>query len=47
MSVRFGISEVVISAVTGHAAKSMLQSAYIKLDEDSIRDIVVKAWEQL
>lgn len=46
-SVQFGIPESVISIVTGHSAKGMLQRHYIKLDEVAVRDIVVKAWKQL
>ena len=46
-SIRFGIPESVISIVTGHSAKGMLQQHYIKLDEEAVRDIVVKGWEQL
>lgn len=46
-SIRFGVSEAVISKVTGHAAKGMLQQHYIVLDEEAIRDIICKAWEQL
>ncbi|MCO6465079.1 MAG: site-specific integrase [Bradyrhizobiaceae bacterium] len=46
-SVRFGIPESVISVVTGHSAKGMLQQHYINLDEESVRDIVIKAWDQL
>jgi len=46
-SVRFGVPESVISVVTGHAAKGMLQQHYILFDEEAVRDIVCKAWEQL
>lgn len=46
-SLRFGVPEAVISAVTGHAAKGMLQQHYVKFDEDGIRDIITRAWEQL
>lgn len=46
-SVRFGIPESVISVVTGHAAKGMLQQHYILFDEEAVREIVCKAWEQL
>jgi hypothetical protein len=31
----------------GHSPKGMLQQHYVKLDEDAVRDIVVKAWENL
>ena len=46
-SIRFGVPESVIGMVTGHSAKGMLQQHYIRLDEDAIRDIVTKAWDQL
>lgn len=46
-SVRFGIPEAVTSIATGHAAKGMMQTYYIILDEDAIRDMICKAWEQL
>ncbi|MBS1562375.1 MAG: tyrosine-type recombinase/integrase [Bacteroidetes bacterium] len=46
-SVRFGVPESVISIVTGHTAKGMLQQHYILFDEEAVRDIVCKAWEQL
>lgn len=46
-SIRFGVPESVIGMVTGHSAKGMLQQHYIRLDEEAIRDIVTKAWDQL
>lgn len=46
-SLRFGVPEAVISKVTGHAAKGMLQHHYMKFDEEGIRDIVTRAWDQL
>jgi len=46
-SLRFGVPEAVIGAVTGHAAKGMLQQHYINFDEETIRDMICKAWEQL
>lgn len=46
-SIRFGVPESIISAVTGHAKKGMLQQHYIVLQEEDIRDVVCKAWEQL
>lgn len=46
LSIRFGIPEAVIAAVTGHSAKGMLQQHYIRLAEEDIRDIVVKGWDQ-
>jgi integrase len=47
LSVRFGVPESVIGLVMGHSPKGMLQQHYVKLDEDAVRDIVVKAWENL
>ncbi len=46
-SVQFGLSEAVISRVTGHAARGVLQQHYIILNDDAVRDMVCKAWEQL
>lgn len=46
-SLRFNVPEAVISAVTGHAAKGMLQHHYVKFDEEGIREIVCRAWELL
>jgi integrase len=47
LSVRFGVPESGISAVTGHAPRGMLQQHYIRLDEEAVRDIIVNAWDQL
>lgn len=47
LSTEFGLSEVVISHVTGHSAKGVLQQHYIILKESVVRDMVCKAWEQL
>ncbi|MBK7576331.1 MAG: tyrosine-type recombinase/integrase [Ignavibacteria bacterium] len=47
LSIRFGASEAVISRVTGHAAKGMLQKHYIVLDEETVRDLICTAWEKL
>ncbi|MBK7032423.1 MAG: phage integrase SAM-like domain-containing protein [Ignavibacteria bacterium] len=46
-SVQFGLSEAVISRVTGHSAKGVLQQHYIILNYAAVRDMVCKAWEQL
>lgn len=46
-SLRFGVPEAVIAVVTGHSAKGMLQRHYFRLDEEAVRDIIVKAWDQL
>lgn len=46
-SVQFGLSEAVISRVTGHAARGVLQQHYIILSDEAVRDMVCKAWEQL
>lgn len=46
-SIQFGIPESVIAVVTGHSAKGMLQQHYIKLNEEAVRDLVCKGWEQL
>ncbi|MBK6759153.1 MAG: site-specific integrase [Ignavibacteria bacterium] len=46
-SVQFGLSEAVISRVTGHAARGVLQQHYIILNDEAVRDMVCKAWEQL
>lgn len=47
LSTEFGLSEVVISHVTGHSAKGVLQQHYIILSDAVVRDMVCKAWEQL
>ncbi len=46
ISLRLGVPEAVIASVTGHSAKGMLQQHYIRLSEEDIRDMVVKAWDQ-
>ncbi|MBC8124888.1 MAG: tyrosine-type recombinase/integrase [Candidatus Kapabacteria bacterium] len=46
-SIRFGIPEAVTSIATGHASKGMMQTYYIILSEEAVRDMVCKAWEQL
>lgn len=46
-SLRFGVPEAVINAVTGHAASTIQQKHYVKFDNDGIRDIICRAWEQL
>ncbi|MCO6464994.1 MAG: tyrosine-type recombinase/integrase [Bradyrhizobiaceae bacterium] len=45
-SVRFGVPESVISAVTGHSPRGMLQQHYIRLDEEAICEIITTAWEK-
>lgn len=45
-SVRFGVPEAVISAVTGHSARGMLQQHYIRLDAEAICEIITTAWEK-
>jgi site-specific recombinase XerD len=47
LSVRFGVPEAVIASVTGHSPKGILQSHYIRLDEQSICELVCNAWERL
>ena len=47
VSIRFGLPEAVISKVTGHTAKGMLQKHYIILDDETVKGMVCKAWEQL
>ncbi len=47
LSIRFGVPEAVIAAVTGHSPKGILQSHYIRLDEQSICELVCNAWERL
>lgn len=47
LSVRFGVPEAVIASVTGHSPKGILQSHYIRLDEQSICELVCNAWEKL
>ena len=47
LSVRFGVPESVIGVVMGHSRKGMLQQHYVKLDEEAVRDLVVRAWEAL
>ena len=47
LSVRFGVPESVIGVVMGHSRKGMLQKHYVKLDEEAVRDLVVRAWENL
>ncbi|MBS1562709.1 MAG: site-specific integrase [Bacteroidetes bacterium] len=46
-SIRLGVPEAVISMVTGHATKGMLQQHYIVFDEEAVREMICKAWEQL
>lgn len=46
-SLHFGVPEAVVSAVTGHSAQGVLQQHYAKFDEEGIRDIIVRAWDQL
>lgn len=46
-SLRFGVPEAAIARVTGHAAKGILQQHFIIFDEETIRDMICKAWEQL
>ena len=46
-SLRFGVPEAVIGAVTGHAAQGVLQQHYAKFDEEGVREIIVRAWDQL
>lgn len=47
LSIRFGVPEAVIASVTGHSPKGMLQSHYIRLDEQSICEMMCNAWERL
>ena len=47
VSIRFGLPEAVISKVTGHTAKGMLQKHYIILDDETVKGMVCKAWEGL
>ena len=46
-STRFGVPESIISAVTGHSTKGMLQDHYIKLDEEAVCESICAAWERL
>lgn len=46
-SLRLGVPESVISVVTGHSAKGMLQQHYIRFDEQALCELVCQAWEKL